>query len=69
MKSNPISYMNKLLADLHEQGVSVTEDVAKALKSKPISTPSTTVKEDYAKHNYSKEELSAVFDSLDDVEI
>ena len=68
-KSNPVSYMNKLLADLNEQGVSITEDVAKALKTKPVSTTSTPAKETYAKHEYSKEQLSAVFDSLDDVEI
>ncbi len=68
-KSSPMSYLNKLLADLHEQGVSVTKDIANALKTKPTSTKQTPEKEQYATHNYSKEQLSAVFDSLDDVEI
>ena len=66
-KTSPVPYLNKLLADLHEQGVSVTEDVAKALKSNTPSKPA--VKENYATHNYSKEQLSAVIDALDDVEI
>ena len=68
-KTNPISYLNKLLADLHEQGVSVTEDVAKALKSKPSSPATSQKKEDFIRHDYSKEELTAVWDALDDVEL
>ena len=66
-KTNPITYLNKLLADFHEQGVSVTEELAKALKNKPVAAKPE--KEQYATHSYTKEELSAVFDSLDDVEI
>ena len=66
-KSNPMSYLNKLLADLHEQGVSVSEDIAKALKS--TTSKQTTTQNNYATHSYTKQELSAVFDSLDDVEI
>ena len=71
-KVNPITYLNKVLADLHEQGVSVNADVVKALKTKPATTSSTqktTEKQNYLKHNYTKEELSGLIDSLDDVEI
>lgn len=67
-KSNPMTYLNKVLADLHEQGVSITSDVAKALKPTK-SQKSQSAKQDYATHTYSKEQLTAVFDSLDDVEI
>lgn len=67
-KTSPMSYLNKLLADLHEQGVSVTKEIANALKSKPTASKEPA-KEQYATHNYSKEQLSAVYDSLDDVEI
>ena len=69
-KGNPITYLNKVLADLHEQGVSVTKDVVSALQTKP-SKPQTSVpeKQNYATHNYSKEDLAGVFDSLDDVEL
>ncbi len=70
-KSNPMTYLNKVLADLHEQGVSVSEDVVNVLKTKPAfaQKSSAVQKEQYATHEYSKEQLSAVFDSLDDVEI
>ena len=70
-KSNPITYLNKVLADLHEQGVSITQEVVSALKTKPVSTstPSQPEKQNYATHNYTKEDLAGVFDSLDDVEI
>lgn len=69
-KGNPITYLNKVLADLHEQGVSVTKDVVSALQTKP-SKPQTSVpeKQNYATHNYSKEDLAGMFDSLDDVEL
>lgn len=68
-KTNPVSYLNKVLADLHEQGVSVTKEVVQALGTKQPSKTSAPVKEKYATHEYTKEQLSAVFDSLDDVEI
>ena len=70
-KSNPITYLNKVLADLHEQGVSITPEVVSALKAKPATTSSSSQpeKQNYATHNYSKEDLAGVFDSLDDVEI
>ena len=71
-KNNPITYLNKVLADLHEQGVSVNAEMIKALKSKPTTNTTSTSapeKQNYATHNYSKEDLAGVFDSLDDVEV
>ncbi len=73
-KSNPITYLNKVLADLYAQGVSITKEVVDNLKTKPQKSNSQTYaktpeKHDFAKHEYTKEQLSAVFDSLDDVEI
>ena len=70
-KSNPITYLNKVLADLHEQGVSITPEVVSALKTKPSTSTSSSApeKQNYATHNYSKEDLAGAFDSLDDVEI
>ena len=67
-KNNPMSYLNKLLAELHEQGVSVTADIANALKSKPSSN-TAPAKEQFATHSYTKEQLQGVYDSLDDIEI
>jgi len=67
-KNNPITYLNRVLADFHEQGISITADVVKNFKTKPAQSTEPQ-KQNYAHHNYTKEQLSAVFDSLDDVEI
>ena len=70
-KINPISYLNKILADMFSKGISSNSDIKKYLSD---SSKSTNQKEmskvnDFETRPYSKEELSAVFDSLDDVEI
>ncbi len=67
-KSNPMPYINKLLATLHENGKKEIQDIKKYLSNNKVSKPQNTSLE-YATHGYSKEELNAVFDSLDDVEI
>lgn len=70
-KANPISYMNKVIANLHEQGAHTTEQIEEKLKSTSYSSApiSKDKKDDFERRNYTKEELNAVFDSLDDVEI
>ena len=60
-----MSYLNKLLADFYNQGKEIS---SKTLKNINTKTTAKT-KDDYAKHEYTKEQMSSVFDSLDDVEI
>ncbi len=71
-KSNPMSYTNRVLANLHAQGIHSTEKIVSNLKSSKVDLgeQSSTSKTDaFETRNYSREELNAVFDSLDDVEI
>lgn len=67
-KSNPISYLNKMLATLNEKNLKTNGEIEKYLKSmgqdiKKIDKP------DFSTRNYSSEEMNALFDSLDDIEI
>ena len=70
-KINPMSYLNKILADMFAKGIKEDAEIKKYLKSyaKSETSKSTTKQNDFESRTYSQEELSAVFDSLDDVEI
>lgn len=69
-KINPMSYLNKILADIFAKHISSDADIKKYLKSaSKTETKQTTKQNDFESRVYSQEELSAVFDSLDDVEI
>lgn len=66
-----ISYMNKALATLNSQGIKGTKEIENNL-AKTLSITSKNIKsqsQEIISHNYSKEQLTAVYDSLDDVEI
>ena len=69
-KSSNISYMNKILSSLFAQNIKTDDGIEKYLSdiSKTNNNKSFTDQE-IMRHNYSKEQISAVFDSLDDIEI
>lgn len=67
-KSNPISYLNKILATLNEKNIKNDKDIEKYLKSNTVQSTSVE-KSDFTQRNYSAEEMNALFDSLDDIEI
>lgn len=70
-KTSPMLYLNKVIANLNEAGATDTNAIKEQLKSiKPDGRKTAKPKqENFEKHNYSKEQLNAVFASLDDVEI
>ena len=70
-KINPMSYLNKILADIFAKGISSDADIKKYIKSTEKQSTKTTkqTKENFVERTYTQEELSAVFDSLDDIEI
>lgn len=67
-KLNPITYLNKLLASLNEKNIKSEKEIEKYLsstaKSKVVSD-----KPEFSSREHSAEEMNALFDSLDDVEI
>lgn len=67
--ANPITYLNKVLSNLHEQNIVSTEQIKKHLELTKKSGNKQNVAQNFTSRAYTSEELSAVFDSLDDVEI
>lgn len=67
-KSNPVSYLNKILATLNESNIKSDKDIEKYLKG-VIVDKSKVDKPDFATREYSSEQMNALFDSLDDIEI
>lgn len=69
-KANPFPYMNKILANWHQNNIST---VAEAKKTKTVEQPApkaiATVTKSYEHRSYSDDELTALFDNLDDIEI
>ena len=64
--NNPAAYMNKILSELKSKNIFDVEQ-AKQLSLLPKKQQKATV--DYRTREYSKEEMDALFDNLDEVEI
>lgn len=64
-KSGPMAYMNKVLSNLASQNKYSEADAKKYLDSYSVSAETKQI----ISHDYSKEELDAMFDSLDDIEV
>ncbi len=62
-KDNPSAYMSKLLADYKASGIKTAAQAATDAKS------AAAVSYGYRQRNYSPEELKALFDNLDDIEV
>lgn len=67
-KSNPMTYLNKVLASLNESNTKTNDAIEKYLKSM-AQGKSEPQKPDFSTRKYSSEEMNALFDSLDDIEI
>lgn len=67
--SQPIRYMNKLLLELNNKNIHSLDAVKDELSKVSISTTQLTNKNDFSEREYTKEELNALFDSLDDIEV
>jgi hypothetical protein len=65
-KFGPIAYMNKILSTLHANNKHTKAEVETYLAS---SASTASSEQNIAKHEYTKEELNALFDSLDDIEV
>ena len=65
-KSGPIAYMNKILSSLHSQNKHSLADVQSYVETTQVGS---AAEQNYIKHEYTKQELDALFDSLDDIEV
>ena len=67
--NQPMRYINRLLLDLNNKNIHNIESAKAELdKIQVYQTPQAT-KNDFAEREYTKEELNALFDSLDDIEV
>ncbi len=64
---NPIRYMNKLLLELNAKNIHSLAKAEKELAS--ASVDKSENKHGFEEREYTKEELNALFDSLDDIEV
>ena len=66
-KAQPMSYLNKLVSDLYNAKITTVEAAEKYLnktkQSEKLDAPQMLT------HSYTNEELSALFDNLDDIEV
>ena len=67
--AQPIRYMNKILLELNNKNIRTIEKVEEELAKTTFFTPQHSTKNDFSEREYTKEELDALFDSLDDIEV
>ncbi len=65
-KDQPMQYLAGILATLHDKNITTLED---AKNSYNIISPKSTTKSNFTGRQYSKEEMNALFQSIDEVEI
>ena len=68
-KASPMQYLNQILSTWHSNNIS-TLDQAKAFKSTPAASSVESKKDNkVVTRSYTTEELNALFDNIDEVEI
>lgn len=69
--SSPLRYMNKLLLNLNAKNIHTVEEAQKELSNVQVepNSQNTISSKDFSQREYTKDELNALFDSLDDIEV
>ena len=65
-KDNPIKYLSRVLADWHDKGIKTIEE---AKNTSPIVETVKSNNSNFTGRSYTREELNALFQSIDEVEI
>ena len=73
-KTNQLSYLNKILADYKNRGITTVEKFEEEMKKQPPKTTNTTGGQNETKSKlsimgYTNDDLVAMFESLDEVEL
>ena len=66
-KASPMQYLNKILSLWHTSGVKTIEESKKHTITE--STPANKVTQNYSNRTYSKTDLNALFDNLEEIEL
>jgi len=65
-KAQPMQYLSKLLATLHEQNITTLDKAKTAISTQKLLNNDAKT---YETRNYNKKELDSLFDNLDDIEV
>ncbi len=69
-KTQPMSYVNKILSNWKEQNISTLEEAKKYSKTENYKNQQKEEKpQEFMTHSFSSEELNALFDNLDEVKL
>lgn len=68
-KYMPMQYLNNILATYHNQNITSVEDAKKIVAGVDNKTTTSTTGKEAKKREYTKEELSSLFDSIAEIEI
>lgn len=67
--TSPMRYMNRLLCEMHNKGIKTIEEAEKLCNESSFIKAKSPTKPNFEQREYSKEQLDALFDSLDDIEV
>ena len=66
-KENPLKYLSRVLADWHEKGIKSVEEAKNTAPTQTASTPQE--KKNFTGRSYSPQQLSALFQSIDEIDV
>lgn len=67
--ASPMKYMNRLLCEIHNKGITTIDGAEKLCNDNGFTKQKEQPKQNFEQREYSKEQLDALFDSLDDIEV
>lgn len=67
--ASPMRYMNRILSEIHLKNISSVKEAEKLCSSFIFAKVENKNKPNFEQREYSKEQLDALFDSLDDIEV
>lgn len=67
--ASPMRYMNRLLCDIHNKNITTLTEAEKLCNENGFLKAKEQTKQNFEQREYSKEQLDALFDSLDDIEV
>lgn len=67
-KESPMKYLSRILADWHEKGIKNVKEAESTIPLTTINSPSSP-KKNFTGRSYSSEELNALFQSIDEIDV
>ena len=65
----PLRFMNKILSDLNQKNFKTLKDAEKELSNLKVDAAKPAQNSNFTQREYTKDQLNALFDSLDDIEV